>query len=158
MTPPAFETARLFATQGDRERRGTYAGIGMLVGFTAGVAYGHAHTSPPPDLLTVGAGKCKRSAWARRRHLRRRGPSPLPEAHVSTADASKSPMAVQPIGVVRIIVIAGKSWTVSEVVDQTTFAPGLIFTGQGVARRVRDFPADWRTLPDEKLYALSWSR
>jgi hypothetical protein len=52
--PPAFETAGLFAAHSDGERRGTFAGIGMLVGFIAGAAYGHAHTSPSADrLLTV---------------------------------------------------------------------------------------------------------
>jgi hypothetical protein len=31
----------------------------------------------------------------------------------------------------------------------------LIFEGAEVMRRVRNFPADWLTLPDDSLYALS---
>jgi hypothetical protein len=32
----------------------------------------------------------------------------------------------------------------------------LIFTCPGVARRVWDYPPDWRTLSDSLLVALSW--
>lgn len=31
----------------------------------------------------------------------------------------------------------------------------LVFSGDDVMRRVRNFPADWHTLTDQALYALS---
>lgn len=34
----------------------------------------------------------------------------------------------------------------------------LIFESDGVLRRVRDYPADWRELPDTELMAVSWRR
>ena len=34
--------------------------------------------------------------------------------------------------------------------------PSLIFASDFAVRRVRDFPADWHTLSDEELLALSW--
>ena len=33
----------------------------------------------------------------------------------------------------------------------------LIFESDDAMRRVRDFPANWRTLNDDALFALSWS-
>jgi hypothetical protein len=36
--------------------------------------------------------------------------------------------------------------------------PSLVFESDSAMRRVRTFPADWRTLSDELLYALSWSK
>jgi hypothetical protein len=35
--------------------------------------------------------------------------------------------------------------------------PSLIFESEGAMRRVRNYPADWRTLSDAELFALSWS-
>ena len=32
----------------------------------------------------------------------------------------------------------------------------LIFSSDGAVRRVREYPADWYTLSDEQLFALSW--
>lgn len=32
----------------------------------------------------------------------------------------------------------------------------LIFSSDGAVRRVREFPADWFSLSDEELLALSW--
>lgn len=32
----------------------------------------------------------------------------------------------------------------------------LIFASEAAVRRVRDFPADWTTLSDDELLALSW--
>lgn len=34
----------------------------------------------------------------------------------------------------------------------------LIFENSKVARRVHEYPANWRDLSDEDLYRLSWSR
>lgn len=34
----------------------------------------------------------------------------------------------------------------------------LVFESEDAMRRVRDFPADWRSLGDDDLLALSWSR
>ena len=34
--------------------------------------------------------------------------------------------------------------------------PSLIFECETAVRRVRDYPADWRSLSDEELFSLSW--
>jgi hypothetical protein len=36
-------------------------------------------------------------------------------------------------------------------------SPSLVFESDGAVRRVRHFPANWRALSDEALFALSWS-
>lgn len=36
-------------------------------------------------------------------------------------------------------------------------SPSLVFETEGAMRRVRDYPADWRSLTEDELYALSWS-
>jgi len=46
-------------------------------------------------------------------------------------------------------------WLVCEHHDVNGAA--LLFLGPGVARRVRNFPADWQDLSDEALYAVSWT-
>jgi hypothetical protein len=49
----------------------------------------------------------------------------------------------------------GHLWRVREV----RFAdakPSLIFESEVSFRRVRGYPANWRSLSDEELYALSW--
>ena len=33
----------------------------------------------------------------------------------------------------------------------------LVFESDEVMRRVRSFPANWRELSDQQLYALSWA-
>jgi len=46
-------------------------------------------------------------------------------------------------------------WTVYEDLEGD---PALVFETDGIARRVRNYPANWRELSDDKIYALSWSR
>ena len=60
----------------------------------------------------------------------------------------------------RVVVIHGQSFSVQEeplrragVTERT-----LVFSSERVARRVRAFPADWYTLPDDALVRLSWGR
>ncbi|HKW46330.1 MAG TPA: hypothetical protein VJN70_02765 [Gemmatimonadaceae bacterium] len=55
---------------------------------------------------------------------------------------------------VRHFKAATQHWTVYEnsTADQT-----LIFETDGIARRVRTYPANWAELPDDELYVLSWS-
>jgi hypothetical protein len=58
----------------------------------------------------------------------------------------------------RRIFAGGEVWTVREVPAPAFDRRGgkhLIFEGLDVMRRVRDFPVDWLTLPDDALYALS---
>ena len=56
--------------------------------------------------------------------------------------------------------VQGSIWWVYE--DPRTeapfYGPTLLFKGDHIARRVREFPKHWRELSDEALYALSWSR
>jgi len=40
--------------------------------------------------------------------------------------------------------------------DGTMQPVSLIFESDAAVRRVRDFPAEWRTLTDAELEALSW--
>jgi len=57
----------------------------------------------------------------------------------------------------RRITIASEAWTVWEDL-RCPHDPSLVFENTKVARRVREYPANWRELSDEQLYALSWSR
>lgn len=51
----------------------------------------------------------------------------------------------------------GESWHVYEVGGATyDRRASLIFESAWTVRRVRVYPADWRTLSDEELLALSW--
>ena len=58
------------------------------------------------------------------------------------------------------IVVAGVVWLVYELpplwFDRRS-TPYLIFESEAIIRRVRSYPADWRSLSDEALIALSWS-
>ncbi|HEY2377340.1 MAG TPA: hypothetical protein VGH98_15290 [Gemmatimonadaceae bacterium] len=60
----------------------------------------------------------------------------------------------------RRFVIGDEEWSVYEDarLEAPHFGPALVFQTAGSARRVRTYPANWRELPDEQLYALSWSR
>jgi hypothetical protein len=51
----------------------------------------------------------------------------------------------------------GKVWRVVELVQETG-ARALVFDSDGIFRRIREFPADWRSLDDADLLALSWGR
>lgn len=51
----------------------------------------------------------------------------------------------------------GETWGVWE--DRRSVpGPSLVFENSKVARRVHEYPANWRELSDEELYRLSWSR
>ena len=60
----------------------------------------------------------------------------------------------------RQLVVDGVQWLVYEL-PPTSFdrrsTPSLVFESETTVRRVRDFPADWRTLGDAELIALSWA-
>ena len=50
-------------------------------------------------------------------------------------------------------------WTVHEVHDPATPREhSLIFVSPTGFRRVREYPADWRTLDADALWTLSWHR
>ena len=59
----------------------------------------------------------------------------------------------------REIVVDRVRWLVYELppppLDRRS-TPSLVFESEGTVRRVRNYPADWRTLSDETLFALSW--
>lgn len=77
---------------------------------------------------------------------------------ISPTDSDDGRTYAQAIGRERSIVVGGQSWTIREAMDRVTLTRTLIFFSTNVARRVREYPADWRDLPDELLYELSWSR
>jgi hypothetical protein len=58
----------------------------------------------------------------------------------------------------RKLFIDGMPWLVYEL--PSTFdrrhAPSLVFESEQAVRRVRTYPADWRSLSDAELWALSW--
>ncbi|HEY2377660.1 MAG TPA: hypothetical protein VGH98_16930 [Gemmatimonadaceae bacterium] len=60
----------------------------------------------------------------------------------------------------RELVIEGLPWRVYElpptVFDRRT-SPSLVFESDGVVRRVRNYPSEWRALADDVLFALSWN-
>jgi hypothetical protein len=60
----------------------------------------------------------------------------------------------------RRIVIEGVPWLVYELPAQAfdrRNSPSLVFESERVVRRVRNFPADWRTIRDADLWMLSWT-
>ena len=60
----------------------------------------------------------------------------------------------------RQIHVEGVVWWVYEDprMEAPFHGPALLFKGDRIGRRVRKYPKNWRDLPDEALYALSWSR
>ena len=61
-------------------------------------------------------------------------------------------------GKVRRISAEGLRWIVQEVPAPSFDRRGgthLLFDGESVMRRVRDFPANWAQLSDDELYELS---
>lgn len=57
----------------------------------------------------------------------------------------------------RVLFVDGRYWRVYEHVahlDRRS-TPALIFESDDVMRRVRRFPADWHTLDDHALFAVS---
>jgi hypothetical protein len=60
----------------------------------------------------------------------------------------------------RQLVVDGVPWLVYEL-PATSFdrrsSASLVFESDAAVRRVRNYPADWRALPDSELFALSWS-
>jgi len=59
----------------------------------------------------------------------------------------------------REIIVDRVRWLVYELsapaLDRRS-TPSLVFESEGTVRRIRNYPADWRTLDDESLFALSW--
>lgn len=53
-----------------------------------------------------------------------------------------------------------EEWRVYEYTGapQSCGGASLVFENDNVMRRVREFPAHWRELPDEELLQLSWRR
>jgi hypothetical protein len=59
----------------------------------------------------------------------------------------------------RPIFVNGVPWLVYELPPppfDRRREPSLIFECEDVVRRVRQYPANWRELTDEDLFALSW--
>jgi hypothetical protein len=59
----------------------------------------------------------------------------------------------------RQLQVDGTLWRVYELpampFDRRT-SPSLVFESDSAVRRVRVYPADWRSLSDEQLFELSW--
>jgi len=61
----------------------------------------------------------------------------------------------------RELTLDGVLWLVYELPPQQfdrRSGPSLVFESDAAMRRVRTYPADWRSLSDTALYALSWSQ
>lgn len=59
-----------------------------------------------------------------------------------------------------IITIDHEEWRIYELAPGVFDRRGsntLIFESDGVMRRVRNYPADWRDLSDSELLSLSWT-
>ena len=52
----------------------------------------------------------------------------------------------------------GRDWLIYELAGSATEPASLVFETELVVRRVKVYPASWRTLDDDALFALSWSR
>ena len=72
-------------------------------------------------------------------------------------DSDLEAWRVAAIGAERSYIVETHTWIVCEVIDPVTLEPVLIFTSDGVGRRVRHYPVKWRDLTSEQLHALSWS-
>ena len=56
--------------------------------------------------------------------------------------------------------VDGVPWLVYELppmIFDRRSSPSLVFETDNTVRRVRDFPANWRDLSDDDLFALSWA-
>jgi hypothetical protein len=71
-------------------------------------------------------------------------------------EALKVPASAR--GPERLFVVEGQQWLAYEAADRFTNTTTLIFIGPGTARRVREYPVNWRELSDIELYSLSWER
>lgn len=70
----------------------------------------------------------------------------------------QSPLAAgEPAPAIRFRAPNGSDWKVFEV-DGARTGASLIFSSDEGFRRVRHYPADWRELDAESLWALSWER
>ena len=58
----------------------------------------------------------------------------------------------------RIVEFEGTQWTVREQLAHPDNAPTLVFLGDKIARRVREYPADWYTLSALELAVVSKHR
>ena len=59
----------------------------------------------------------------------------------------------------RVLFVDHVRWSVYELTEgpyDRRSASSLVFECEQMMRRVRDFPAEWRALSDEDLFALSW--
>jgi hypothetical protein len=60
----------------------------------------------------------------------------------------------------RHLIVDGTPWLVYELpampFDRRN-SPSLVFESDSAVRRVRDYPADWRSLSNDDLFALSWA-
>ena len=59
----------------------------------------------------------------------------------------------------REIVVDRVRWLVYELAPPTLdrrSTPSLVFESEGTVRRIRNYPADWRSLDDAALFSLSW--
>lgn len=72
-------------------------------------------------------------------------------------DGEFAPRVGGPLRAELSFAVGRQRWTVHESVDHVTLASVLIFTTDGIARRVRHYPPDWRELSSQGLGALSWS-
>jgi hypothetical protein len=72
-------------------------------------------------------------------------------------DSSRS-LLEEAIRSARQIVVEDVVWLVYELAfpfDRRS-TPSLIFENEHAMRRIRNYPANWCTLSDEDLFALSW--
>ena len=60
----------------------------------------------------------------------------------------------------REILVENLAWLVYELppapFDRRS-TPSLVFESEDTMRRIRSYPANWRTLSDEELFAVSWT-
>jgi len=77
---------------------------------------------------------------------------------VPSSDESSRSRLEEAMRTAREIVVEDVVWRVFELAPfpfDRRSTPSLIFENEHVMRRIRNYPADWRTLTDEDLFALS---
>ena len=103
---------------------------------------------------------CVVCGWPMAARNRRYGP-PSDATPAVTSDRDFDPLAhIQRLRSRIVYDAEGARWTVQEVLDATysrRTSRSLVFTSDGIMRRVRSFPDDWADLDDVALLRLSES-
>lgn len=84
-----------------------------------------------------------------------------PEQRAASSDRQHQSARARALATARIVPTDDGQWRVYELESgpyDRRSGRSLIFESDGVLRRVRDYPANWRELSDAQLMEVSWRR